>query len=250
MAVLRCDRAFLYTWPEKELSVEEATCFDSFVKRRKAGEPVAYITGRRGFWNFDLRVNNSTLIPRPETELLVELALQYLPQAACKVIDLGTGSGAIALALAYERPQWQVFAVDAVADALALARSNAAQYGLERIRFVESNWFAQVADCDFDLVISNPPYVDAQDPHLVQGDVRFEPATALISADAGLADIRRISEAASSRLKPGGWLMFEHGYRQGEEARNILVKNHFDKVQTLRDLSGNERVTLGQVKHG
>lgn len=250
MAVLGCDRSRLLGWPEQTLTEDQQQQFAQSLARRIKGEPVAYITGRKGFWSLELHVNTSTLIPRPETELLVELALHKLPVSACKVIDLGTGTGAIALALAKERPQWQVFACDAQAGAVELAQYNALQHHLARVTIAQSNWFEGIDEVDFDLVVSNPPYIDSADPHLQRGDVRFEPRTALVAADGGLADIACISRQARTHLKSGGWLMLEHGYHQGEVVRAQLSQEGYSAVETHCDLAGHERVTTGQYIHG
>lgn len=222
--------------------------FEALLARRLAGEPVAYLTGRRGFWRFDLQVTPDTLVPRPETELLVELALERLPMdAAPKVADLGTGSGAIALALAHERPGARVVATDASAAALAVAKANAGELGLGNLVFREGEWFAPLAGERFDLVASNPPYVAEGDPHLGQGDLRFEPAAALSSGRDGLDDIRIIAAGAPAHLLPGGWLLLEHGHDQGEPVRVLLQQAGFGEVATHRDLEHRERVTLGRI---
>jgi len=248
--VLNQDRAYLYTWPERDLSAEQEQRFITLTERRALGEPVAYLTGYRDFWNLTLQVNASTLIPRPETELLVQLALQRLPESVCRIIDLGTGTGAIALALASERPRWQITAVDHQPDAVMLAQQNAKRLQLSRVEVKQSNWFEKISGEPFDLVISNPPYIDEADAHLQQGDVRFEPRSALVAGEQGLADIRQICVEARSRLKSGAWLMLEHGFQQGDAARNIFLKNGYETVETALDLNGHERVTLGRMPRG
>lgn len=221
--------------------------FDALVARRAAGEPVAYITGHRGFWSLDLAVTPATLIPRPETELLVELALERLPpDRPCRVADLGTGSGAIALAIARERPRAQVTAVDVSADALAVARGNAARLGLERVRFLQGTWMTPLSGERFDVVVSNPPYIEAGDPHLEQGDLRFEPAAALASGADGLDAIREIVAAAPGHLGPGGWLLMEHGWNQGAAVRGLLERAGYAEVFTAPDLEGRDRVSGGR----
>ncbi|WP_267224934.1 peptide chain release factor N(5)-glutamine methyltransferase [Dyella silvae] len=225
----------------------EATCvdaFDALVRRRLHGEPVAYITGHRGFWSLELAVTPATLIPRPETELLVELALERL-QAGAQVADLGTGSGAIALAIAHERPQTQVTATDASADALAVAQSNAVKHGITNVRFVHGDWLTPLAGQRFHMVVSNPPYIEAADPHLQQGDLRFEPPTALASGADGLDDIRRIVDDARAHLEPGGWLLMEHGWNQGEAVRAMLAAAGYHEVFTAQDLEQRDRVSGG-----
>jgi len=239
-------------WPiahaDDVLDAAVVAAFDALVARRVAGEPVAYLTGRRGFWTLELEVTPATLIPRPETELLVELALARLPQeGAPTVVDLGTGSGAIALAIAHECPHARVVATDASAAALAVARRNAAANHLRNVAFAEGNWFAPLAGVSFDLVVSNPPYIEAADPHLQQGDLRFEPATALASGADGLDDIRRIVDGARAHLAPGGWLLFEHGWNQGAAARLLLEAAGYREIFTAQDLEQRDRVSGGRV---
>ena len=221
--------------------------FEALVARREAGEPVAYLTGRRGFWRFDLRVGPDTLIPRAETERLVELALDRLPtDADLRLADLGTGSGAIALALALERPRAEVHAVDASPGALGVARANAVELGLGRVVFHEGSWWAPLAGQAFDLVASNPPYIADEDPHLGQGDLRHEPLTALASGADGLDDLRAIVAGAPLHLRPGGWLLVEHGWDQGTAVRALFQQAGFVEVATESDLEERDRVTLGR----
>ncbi|MBD8872280.1 peptide chain release factor N(5)-glutamine methyltransferase [Rhodanobacter sp. DHB23] len=244
--VLGQSRGWLFAHACDALDPDVQTAFDALVERRAAGEPVAYLTGRRGFWTLDLEVTPATLIPRPETETLVELALQRLPgDAAARVADLGTGSGAVALAIASERPHAQVVATDASAAALAVAQRNARRLGIANVRFVEGDWLAPLAGERFALVVSNPPYIEAADPHLAQGDLRFEPASALASGLDGLDDIRRIVAAARAHLEPGGWLLFEHGWNQGDAARALLDAAGYAEVFTARDLEARDRVSGG-----
>ena len=239
------DRTYLYTWPEKQLSSSVQTLFEELLERRVLGEPVAYLIGTRDFWSFTLRVNRHVLIPRPETELLVETALSLLGEGAQRVVDLGTGSGAIALAIAHERPDCQVLATDFSAQALLLAEENALQLEIQNIEFKQGSWYATVEQACFNMIVSNPPYIAPNDPHLGQGDLRFEPATALSAEDAGMADIHEIISAAPAYLAENGWLLLEHGYDQGQRARQLLQQYGFCQVQTLADINGCDRVSLG-----
>jgi release factor glutamine methyltransferase len=239
-------RSWLIAHADDLLSTEHALAYTVLVEQREAGEPVAYITGRRGFWSLDLEVTPATLIPRPETELLVEQALERLPaEAVCSVVDLGTGTGAIALAIARERPRARVVATDASAEALAVAQRNAERHAIKNVSFVQGDWFTPLREERFDLIVSNPPYIESHDPHLNQGDLRFEPLSALASGVDGLDDIRRIAGDARQHLVPGGWLLFEHGWNQGDAVRMLLSNAAFAKVSTMRDLEQRDRVTAG-----
>ena len=245
--VLDKPRSWLIAHADDALDAAHEADYAAIVDRRRNGEPVAYITGRRGFWSFDLEVTPATLIPRPETELLVELALDKLPaKRASRVADLGTGSGAIALAVARECPRAQVVATDASAQALAVAQRNAKRLGVANVTFVQGDWFAPLADQRFDVIVSNPPYIEADDPHLAQGDLRFEPASALASGHDGLDDIRRIVADARAHLEAGGWLMMEHGWNQGEAVRAVLRGAGYTEVFTAVDLEQRDRVSGGQ----
>ena len=246
-AALGKSRSYLHTWPEKIVSSESALTFAEYLLRRRAGEPVAYILGQQGFWNLDLEVAPHTLIPRPDTELLVETALALLPASPAKVFDLGTGSGAIALALASERAAWHVTAVDRVLEAVALAERNRQRLQLENVNVFTSHWFSALADQRFDLIISNPPYIAAGDVHLAEGDVRFEPESALVAGADGLDDIREIIAASAQHLNAGGWLMLEHGYDQATAVRQLLQDAGFAQVESRKDLGGHERITLGRL---
>jgi len=240
--VLGVNRAWFFAHSDDALDTTAGERFDALVRRRAHGEPVAYITGTRDFWSMTLEVTAATLIPRPETELLVELALERLPRRG-RVVDLGTGSGAIALAIANERPDASVSAVDASGAALEVARRNAERLGLQRVHFTEGNWFAALDDARFDIVVSNPPYIEEGDAHLAQGDLRFEPFSALASGSDGLDDIRRIAQAAPGHLMPGGWLLLEHGWNQGPAVRAVLERAGLAEPFTAQDLEGRDRVS-------
>jgi release factor glutamine methyltransferase len=248
MHALGVDRAWLFMHADAVLDSDAAARLEALLARRESGEPVAYMLGRRGFWTLDLEVGPATLIPRPETELLVELALERLPpDRPLRVADLGTGSGAIALAIASERPRLQVVATDASAEALAVARRNAERLGIGNVQFAQGDWFEPLGSDTFDLIVSNPPYIEADDPHLQQGDLRFEPATALASGADGLDAIRRIAADASSHLRPDGWLLLEHGWNQGDAVRRLLSAAGYREVVTCRDIERRDRVTGGCV---
>jgi release factor glutamine methyltransferase len=246
--VLGQTRGWLFAHADDPVDTDAARQFEALVERRLAGEPVAYLLGRRGFWRFDLAVTRATLIPRPETERLVELALDRLPDdRRLRLLDLGTGSGAIALALAAERPYAAVVAVERSAEAARVARGNAEALHLAaRVTVCEGDWFAPVSGQRFDLIASNPPYIEDADPHLDQGDLRFEPRSALASGSDGLDDLRHIVAAAPTHLLPGGWLLVEHGWRQGAAVRALFVAAGFTDVTTERDLEDRDRVTLGR----
>lgn len=245
--VLGASRSWLFAHATDALPSGPQARFEDLVARRSAGEPVAYLIGHRGFWSLDLRVTPDTLIPRPETELLVELALERLPRdVVSAVADLGTGSGAIALAIARERPQARVVATDASAAALAVARANAEAHHLDQVDFRCGAWCAPLGHERFDLIASNPPYIAEADPHLGQGDLRFEPRGALAAGAEGLDDIRVIVRDARAHLVDGGWLLLEHGLDQGAAVRALLADAGFDDVATHRDLETRDRVTLGR----
>jgi release factor glutamine methyltransferase len=243
---LQRPRSWFYAHAGDVLEPDDARAFEALLRRRDHGEPVAQIVGHRGFWSLDLAVTADTLIPRPETELLVELALEHLPaEQMGQVLDLGTGTGAVALAIASERPLVDMTAVDLSNAALDVARANAADAGLP-LRLLQGSWFAPVAGEVFRMVVSNPPYVADNDPHLLQGDLRFEPRSALASGPDGLDAIRRIVADAPAHLLPGGWLLIEHGYDQGSAVRGLFTAAGFHRVATARDLEGRERVTMGR----
>jgi release factor glutamine methyltransferase len=244
---LEKDRAYLYAWPERAIAPSIETAFRALLERRAAGEPIAYLTGRREFWSLPLAVNASTLIPRPDTERLVEVAQELIREPRARVLDLGTGTGAIALALAREHPDWSLCGVDVEPAAVELARDNARTLAIGNVEFQQSDWFAALPAQRFDAIVSNPPYIDADDPHLRSGDVRFEPRRALVADGNGLAAIASIIDGAPLFLREGGWLLFEHGYQQGEPVRALLLQAGFSEVRTWRDWAENERVSGGRL---
>ncbi|NAT76006.1 peptide chain release factor N(5)-glutamine methyltransferase [Dickeya dadantii] len=243
-------RTFLLAFGETELTDDEGSALAALLARRATGEPIAYLVGHREFWSLPLAVSPATLIPRPDTECLVEHALANLPAGASSVLDLGTGTGAIALAIAHERPDCQVVGIDRQPDAVALASHNASQLGIANARFLPGDWFSPLDGQRFSLIVSNPPYIDEHDPHLSRGDVRFEPASALVAREAGLADLRQIIRQAGGFLLDSGWLLLEHGWQQGDAVRSLLTQYGFVQVKTYRDYGDNERVTLGQWPAG
>ncbi|EEW11169.1 peptide chain release factor N(5)-glutamine methyltransferase [Vibrio mimicus] len=247
--VLAKPRSYLLTWPDKTLEEPALVSLNALLARRMAGEPVAYILGEREFWSLPLKVSPSTLIPRPDTERLVELALEKAALIEGELLDLGTGTGAIALALASELPLRRVTGIDLRPEAVELAQENATRLSILNTQFLQGSWFSPLADgTKFALIVSNPPYIEENDPHLNQGDVRFEPKSALVAEENGLADIRYISTHAPRFLLEGGWLLFEHGYDQGEAVRTILRELGYQSVTTEQDYAGNDRVTLGQYQ--
>jgi release factor glutamine methyltransferase len=251
--ILKKDRTYLFAWPEKMLDESQANLFANLFALRLSGQPIAHILGVREFWSLELAVNNSTLIPRPDTELLVEAALNVFSnddaQTPRRLLDLGTGSGAIALALAHEKKSWHCVAVDKEIAAVNLAESNRLHLKLSNVKVLLSDWFSALQnELPFDVIVSNPPYIDCEDPHLTQGDLRFEPRSALVAANHGLADLAFIIAEADKYLVKGGWLLVEHGYDQAMAVRELFQKNGFNEIKTLRDLGENERVTLGKIK--
>jgi release factor glutamine methyltransferase len=244
--VLGCNQTYLLTWPDKLLTEQQQSQFETMIEQRKAGTPVAYITGQRGFWSLELNVNEATLIPRPDTELLVELALSKL-QPTDRVVDLGTGSGAIALAIASELPEASVTACDFSIEALAVAKQNAALNNIDNVKFVHNDWLTGFASHSIDVIVSNPPYIESNDPHLQRGDLRFEPLTALASGEDGLDDIRTIVKQAADCLKKEGWLLIEHGYHQSQQVQALFLQHGFVNVTAYKDFGGNDRVVMGQL---
>jgi release factor glutamine methyltransferase len=246
--VLDVDRTWLRTWPEKEVSKSLEAKFCALLEQRVQGQPIAYLVGSRGFWSMDLQVSEDTLIPRPETELLVELALGLKLPKNSHGLDLGTGTGAVALALATERADMSFIAVDYQIGAVSLANKNCQNLGLANVAIFQSDWFdsVQLTDNHFDLIVSNPPYISANDPHLQQGDVRYEPNTALVSGVDGLDDLKKIIARSPCYLKSDGWLLLEHGFDQGPAIVRLMSKAGFQKVVTHKDYNQVDRVTLGQ----
>lgn len=241
------ERSYLRNWPDKELQHEHTAMFWTLIQERQKGIPIAYITGSREFWSRDFHVTPDVLIPRPDTELLIELSLKLIPtDKPVNIIDLGTGSGIIAITLAAERPHANVSATDFSLAALRIAQLNANKHHTDNIQFYQSNWFANVPDTKFNLIVSNSTYIAKDDKHLKQGDIRFEPQTALCAGEQGLSDIKIIADTARNRLKSGGYLLVEHGYDQQQPVQTIFKDFHYDNVQTVTDLSGQPRVTYGQ----
>jgi len=245
--VLKVNRAWLIAHENDDLAADIQHAFDSLIQRRIGGEPIAYILGQREFYGLNLAVTPATLIPRPDTEVLVDIALGKIPvNETTQVLDLGTGTGAIALAIAQQRPQAQVTGVDASGPALEVAISNSRQLHITNLHFVLSDWFNNLDNSRFDIIVSNPPYIEEADTHLQQGDLRFEPLSALASGADGLDDIRQIIDGCLIHLKPQGWLMFEHGYNQAKTVRKLMAQTGLVNIETFKDLGGNDRVTIGK----
>jgi release factor glutamine methyltransferase len=245
------DRTYLFTWSDRLVTEKEEGTFKALFSRRLEGEPIAYILERQAFWDLNLKTAEHTLIPRADTETLIEWVLELadsLPDRAT-VIDLGTGTGAIALSLAHEFSHWDIQGVDLVPQAVELAQHNAKLNDLDHVRFFQSSWFDQVKG-QFDLIVSNPPYIDPEDEHLSQGDVRFEPRSALVADNKGLADLELIADQSRSYLLEGGWLLMEHGYDQQQALQQLLNRLGYQQVSTRIDLGGNPRITGGQYYEG
>lgn len=242
---LQRDRTYLFTWSDRTLSDSEQQAFAQRLQLRLDGQPVAHIIGHREFWGLTLKVTADTLIPRPDTETLIEAVLDLkLPQKA-DILDMGTGTGAIALAIKSERPQANVNALDLSLKALSVAKENAANHHLD-ITFHHSSWFENMSEQSFDCIVTNPPYIEERDPHLLQGDVRFEPITALTSGEDGLDDIRLIIKQAKSFLNPDGWLVIEHGYNQAQAVKTLFMENGYKDYQLKIDLGGNPRISYAR----
>ena len=244
---LGCERTYLYTWPDKTVDASTEKSFLDLLASRVEGTPVAYLTGMREFWSLPFQVTPDTLIPRPETELLVEHVLSRFSKEPLQVLDLGTGSGAIAIALAHSRPAWEITASDISASCLDIAAQNAVRNQANNIQFVQSDWLQQLADRRFDLIVSNPPYIAEHDVHLTQGDVRFEARSALVSGSEGMDAIRHLCKHVGHALKPGSWFFTEHGYDQKTAVRECLLQNGFDNIVQLDDHGGQPRVSGGQI---
>lgn len=249
-SVLGCDRSHFYSHPEKMVPDDKLESYQSLLSLRAKGTPVAYLTGQKEFWSLTLKVTDDTLIPRPETELLVEHALELIPDdAPLNVLDMGTGTGAIALSIARERPQLNIIASDISERTLDIARSNAKLNKISNVKFIHSNWFSEIKDGPFDLIICNPPYIAEQDTHLQEGDVRYEPRQALVSGPEGLDDLRIIIQQSPDFLKHGGHMLLEHGYQQGQKITELLKSFHYSEINILRDMAGHHRSTTAIFNH-
>ena len=244
---LERDKTYLYTWPDRELTAAQQQVFESLLAQRQKGVPIAYLVGEKEFWSLPIKVSSDTLIPRPDTELLVQLGLELFASDSPRTIaDLGTGTGAIALALAHERSRWQVLGADISPQIVALAEQNRVAFQLMNLRFVVSDWCSALPKQAFDLILGNPPYIAADDPHLLCGDVRFEPKTALVSEEDGLHDIKCIATQAKDHLKLQGFLLLEHGCQQAQAVREILSAAGYSNMKTFQDLAGLDRATQCQ----
>ncbi|MFK5983877.1 MAG: peptide chain release factor N(5)-glutamine methyltransferase [Pseudomonadota bacterium] len=241
-------RSFLRTWPEYQLKSDQFVLFKQSIKQRLKGKPIAYITGYKEFWSLDLQVNEHTLIPRPDTEVLVEQALELIPQTAqWNILDLGTGSGAIALAIASERKNCQLFASDQSLAAIQMAKQNASRLNIKNCQFFCANWLAAITKNKFQMIVSNPPYIKPDDAHLKQAELSYEPISALHSEANGLADIEQIIQQTADKLTPPAYILLEHGYDQADQVKQLLLKNHFHNHSQARDYNGILRVTIGNI---
>jgi len=243
--VLNKDRAYLFAWPDVALSEAQLSLAERALARRVCGEPIAHILGEREFWSLRLCASAETLIPRPDTEILVETVLDLPLDTRSRLLDLGTGTGAIAIAIAFERPTYCIDAVDKFSSAVNLAIKNCQGHAIRNVDVYASDWFSQVKN-KYHIIVSNPPYIDKKDVHLVEGDVAFEPRAALVAEENGLADIRHIIEKSTQFVLPGGYIVLEHGWQQKDEVQHLLQKNRYGNIQTRRDYGGNDRVTFGQ----
>lgn len=239
-------RTFILAFGETKLTAAHQQELSVLLARRVKGEPVAHLVGEREFWSLPLRVSPVTLIPRPDTECLVEQALARMPATPCSVLDLGTGTGAIALAIASERPDCDIMALDLIPEAVELARDNASRLGITNVQVLQSNWFSALNTQRFAVIVSNPPYIDGEDPHLSQGDVRFEPRSALVADNHGFADLRTLIESSRDFLEPGGWLLLEHGWQQAAQTRELFTDAGYTEIQSCQDYGGNDRLTVGR----
>ena len=247
--ILQKPRSWLIAFDDTVLTTEQQNVLDQLLARRRQGEPIAYLCGQREFWSLMLEVSPATLIPRPDTEVLVEQALALLPRRPVAIADLGTGTGAVALALANERPDSRIIGVDRIDEAVALARRNAQRLGIDNCQFQKSHWFDHLPPARFDMIVTNPPYIDADDPHLTQGDVNFEPRSALVAAAQGLADLRIIIQQAPHWLVSDGWLVVEHGWQQHQQVQDLFKAAGYVAVETRYDYGNNPRVTYGKFAH-
>lgn len=244
--VLKKNRTYLYAYSEHVLDTTSYQLFESFIQKRIEGLPIAYLTQEREFWSLPLCVTSDTLIPRPETELLIERTLSLLGHRShCSVLELGTGSGAISIALATERPEWKILAVDISKPALSVAQKNIERHQLHNITLMASDWFQAIPDQTFDLILSNPPYLALHDPHQHQGDLRYEPKQALVSGEDGLDDIHKIIKASRHYLVTGGLLLLEHGYNQAQAVKACLLREKYHDIQCWQDTAGIDRVSAG-----
>ena len=246
-SILNCNRTKLYAYPDKVLSFDDKKKYKELINKRSEGYPIAYLTKQKEFWGHTLHINDNILIPRPETELLVEKALELTSIFSLnKILELGTGSGAIAIAIASEKPNVNIKATDIKDNIIKIARKNADLYEIKNIKFVKSNWFSDIKKNNFDLIVSNPPYVSGDDPVLRNSDIRFEPVSALVSSNDGLDDLKKIIRESSNYLKNNGWLVVEHAYDQGAKVRKLFLENKFTS-KTIKDYNKLERITFGRL---